>query len=448
MEKILIIDDENLTRAGICEVITASGFSPIEASGGKEGIKAFKEGGFSAVVLDMRMPGIDGMEVLAKLKEEDPDVPVIMLTAYGDVPTAVKALKLGAYDFIVKPPNFDNFMETVQRAVEKQALKKEVKRLHGIVGSSLSQLMGRSESIRNIARDLLPVAQSNLSLILEGETGTGKTTLAQEIHNLSKRSDKPFVKVDVNALAESLVESELFGHEKGSFTGADRKRKGFFETANGGTIFIDEIENMSHAVQRKLLQVLEEKEIYLVGSSKPLQVDFRVIAATNAGIEELLRKKNLRHDLFYRLGEHVIKLPPLRERPEDIKFFAENFILDASEEHELRVEGITEGAMSFLMGRPWPGNIRELKSMVRKAVLFTREGLITEKLLEGLMRTQEETGSSSLFPLRQAVRIQEAQSIKEALRLCSGNREKAASLLGISSRSLYSKIKECGITEE
>jgi DNA-binding NtrC family response regulator len=450
MEKILIIDDEEVTLNSLCEIIAAAGFSPQGAVDGKEGVRVFKDGGFSAVVLDLKMPEMDGMEVLEELKKVDPDVPVVMLTGHGDVPTAVKALKLGAYDFIIKPPDFDVFMETLQRGIEKQGLKKEIRQLHGIVSSSLSHVMGVSEPIRKIAKDIVPVSQSGFSLILQGETGTGKTTLAQEIHNLSKRANMPFIKVDISALAESLVESELFGHEKGSFTGADKKRKGFFEAANGGTIFIDEIENMSLAVQRKLLQVIEDKKIFLVGSSIALPVDFRIIAATNANIDELLKEKKIRQDLYYRLGEFIITLPPLRERLEDICFFAEKFIMDASEELKLRVEGITKDAMAFLMRNPWPGNIRELKNVVRKAVLFSREGFITEEILKRLVKIQPEEGGGEpccSLPLKQAVKIQEIKTIKEALKVSADNRESAAALLGISPRSLYSKIKEYGIKD-
>ncbi len=446
MKKVLIIDDDATSRNGFSEIVSAAGFSAMEASSGKEGINIFEKEDISTVLIDLVMPEMGGIQTMQALKEANPEVPLIMISAHGDIPTAVEATKRGAYDFITKPPDFENFVAILKRAIEKRELRREVNRLHSILENSLGNLLGVSESIQRIKQEVQQVAQSDFSIIIQGETGTGKTTLAREIHHLSKRHDKPFVKVDIGTLAESLMESELFGHEKGSFTGADKRKKGFFETANEGTIFIDEIENMSHSTQSKLLNVVEEKNIYTVGSSKPVKIDFRLIAATNSDLKRLLHEKKMREDLYYRLGEFIVTIPPLRERTEDIHFFARKFLADACDELNKSIEDISDEAMCVLSRHPWPGNIRELKNIVRKAVLFSEEDTLKAENIRALFSTKSVEGEASPdLPLKDALKIQEKNMIKNALKTAKGNKTRAAALLQTSYRNLLFKIKEYDI---
>ncbi len=511
MKNVLIIDDNANDRNLFGRIIAAADFDSVEACDGKSGVEALKKGGISAIFLDLKLPDMDGIETMKELKKIDPGVPIILVTAFADIPTAVKATKLGAYDFVIKPPDFEVLVLSLKRAIEKQTLEKEVQRLHAVVDTSFKNLLGKSEAAKRIVQEVQQVALSDFSIIIQGETGTGKTTLAKEIHNISNRSDKPFVKVDIGTLSESLIESELFGHEKGSFTGADRKKKGFFEVAHGGTIFIDEIENMPPSAQTKLLNVIEEKKIFLVGSSKPVNVDIRIIAATNADMEMLVREKKMRQDLYYRLGEFSITIPPLRERPADIQFFAAKFLEDAYDELKKPVGEITEEALESLVHHSWPGNIRELKNVIKKAALFSSNKMINAQDLRTLIagksaeavnpldfnkpeggtaedalkiRTHYPGPASSIelnsmireavlssmkelinpenfkklspeksveeeipsnLPLKEAVKLQEIKSIQQALEASNGNRDKAATILQISPRGLYAKLKEYGI---
>jgi len=306
--------------------------------------------------------------------------------------------------------------------------------------------MGKSQTIEKIKKEARQVAQSDFSVIIEGETGTGKTVLAREIHNLSRRREKPFVKVDIGTLTESLIESELFGHQKGSFTGAEKRKIGFIEAAHTGTLFIDEIENMSHSTQSKLLNVIEDKRVCPVGSSEPREIDFRVITATNINVKDCIANKKIRMDLYYRLNEFVITLPPLRERPEDIAFFAGKFLAEARGDLGKTDMEIDAEAMDILTQRPWPGNIRELKNIMRKAVLFSPDGAISAHLVKSLTTEKAaEEAPAWNFSLKEAVKLQETRIIKEALNVAGGNKNKAACLLGISSRGLYSKLKKYSI---
>ena len=449
MEKILIIDDDAISRVGLGEMVATAGFSVLEAAGGREGLAVLEKEPVSAVLLDLIMPGMDGIATLEKLRETRPDMPVIMVTAYGDVPLAVKATKLGAYDFILKPPDAEHLVLILKRAVEKMALRQEVERLHTFVDSAVEKLLGKSKVLKEIQKDIQRVAETDFSIIIQGETGTGKTTLARGIHALSKRSQHPFVKVDIGTLSESLIESELFGHEKGAFTGADKKKKGFFEAAQGGTIFIDEIENMSLAMQAKVLNAIEEKEICPVGSHAPVKVDFRLIGATNTDIQKLVKEKRMRQDLYYRLGEYTITLPPLRERPDDIRYFAGKFMEDARDELNRPVEEISEAAMRRLARCPWPGNIRELKNFIKKLVLFADGRAITEMQVESLIQEGGESGAVPMaLPLRDQLKLHEKNIIVRALKEANGNKSLAASLLQTSYKNLFNKLNEFGLMKE
>jgi DNA-binding NtrC family response regulator len=317
LNKILIVDDDEKVRLIVMENLKDHGFLPIEASSGNKAIRVVETEKPSLILLDFQMPGMNGIETMKEIKKKDPDVPIIFLTAHGDISTAVEAMKLGAYDFIVKPPNFDLLVLTLKRAAEKVDLSNKIKTLNNEVKTSLEFLLGHSSPMKKVINQIHQISQSDISLIIQGETGTGKSFIARTIHNLSKRAGARLVTVDIGSVPETLVESELFGYEKGAFTGADQRKKGFFEIANGGTILIDELQNLSPYVQSKLLMAVEEKNIYPLGSTDPVKTDVRIIGATNTDIRKSVKEqKKFREDLFYRLSEYMIFLPPLRERPE------------------------------------------------------------------------------------------------------------------------------------
>lgn len=286
MNRVLIVDDDELVRLTLSELLRGNGFSPSVASSGRLALEVFRKETPDAVLLDLKMPGMDGTETMKELKEINPDIPVIIVTAHGDIPTAVEMIKLGAYDFIVKPPRLDILILTLKRAIERLELERAVKRLNTACTISHEWLFGKSQVMKRVIEQIHRVAPTDFSVILQGETGTGKSTVARVIHGPSRRAEGPFVTVDIGAIPETLVESELFGHEKGAFTGADKKKKGLFETANGGTILIDELQNMSPHVQSKLLRAVEEKKIHPLGSARAVEVDVRIIAATNTDIRQ------------------------------------------------------------------------------------------------------------------------------------------------------------------
>ncbi len=447
MKKILIVDDDNVIRHSLCEILRHNSFMPIDVSGGWQAIEFLKRETVDAVILDLKMPDIDGMETLQELKKINQDVPIIIITAYGDVDIAVEAIKLGAYDFILKPPKFDRLIFTLKMAIEKYELKKKVENLNTAFEVSLEWLLGKSDAIKKIIEQIHQVAWSDFSLIIQGETGTGKTIVARAIHNLSKRAKGPFISVDMGTIPDTLAESELFGYERGAFTGAEKNRKGFFEIAHRGTIVIDEVQNMSLHVQSKLLRAVEEKMIYPLGSSKPIEIDVRIIAATNSDIRQAIREKKFREDLFFRLSEFIITLPPLRERIEDIPFFAQKFFTEVCAELNKQIHGIDDRAMSLLKQYPWPGNVRELKNVIRRAVLLCSNNVLKAEHLNFLIcDEQTKKGDFSMLPLRElsalAVRDVEKRAIKQALLITRGNKTKAASILQIDYKTLLTKIKE------
>ncbi len=450
LHKVLIVDDEPGVRASLAVILEEEGIGFYEAPSGARAVEIFQETRPSVVLLDLVMPGMDGMETMERLKEIDPEIPIIIITGHGDVPTAVDAIKRGAYEFLQKPINIEEFKITLKRAIEKLELEREVKRLHSHVETSIEGMMGRSEAIKKVIEQIQRIAWSDLSVMIQGETGTGKTLVASIIHNLSNRSRGPFVKVDIGAIPETLVESELFGYEKGAFTGAAKRKKGLFESAHGGTIFIDELENMSTYVQSKLLHVVEEKRIYPLGATRPVEVDVRIIAATNEDIKRNVKEKRLREDLFFRLSEFIITLPPLRERIEDIPFLAQRFLMEAGEELNKQVRGISKEAMNRLMRYPWPGNVRELRNIVRKAVLLADGEVIRPESIEFLFGdSQDDVIDSPLMPLKElstiAAKKAEKRAIKKALEMTKGNKSRAAAILQIDYKTLLTKIKEFGL---
>jgi len=307
MGNILLVDDDHDLRTIIADVLKEEGFAVGEAADGPGAVRMFRNALPDAVILDLNMPYMDGMETMRELMKIDPGVPVIILTAFGDVPTAVEAIRRGAYDFTVKPPEFDKLVITLKRAVEKRALENEVRLANAVLDQSLENLLGKSRAMKPVIEKVRQVAQTDISVLIQGETGTGKSVVATAIHNFSRRADAVFINVDIGLFPEHLIESELFGYRKGAFTGADRDKAGYFESAHNGTLFIDELENLSPNVQGKLLTFIERKKIYPLGCTRAVDADVRIIAATNRDIQESVGKKDFREDLFYRLAEFIIR---------------------------------------------------------------------------------------------------------------------------------------------
>ena len=440
--KILIIDDDNDLRSVLKDVLSDEGFSVSEASDGNSGIHVFSNDSPHAVLLDLNMPHMNGIDTLSKLKQINPKVPVIILTAYGDIPTAVEAMRLGAYDFTIKPPEFDRLILLIKRAIELYRLETDMEIVRNTLELSCENLLGRSSAMKKAIELIKHAARTDLSVIIQGETGTGKSYVAEALHNLSKRAGKPFVRVDIGLIPDSLVESELFGYRKGAFTNASGSKTGFFEAAHSGTIFIDEIENMSPVTQSKLLTVIERKEVYPIGSVSPVNVDIRIIGATNRDIRQSITRKEFREDLFYRLGEFIITIPPLRERPEDVSFFAHKFLLDACAEMKKQIRGIDEDALTFLTEHSWPGNLRELKNVIRRAVLFSSDDTVGKNTLESLISETFSTPDTTFMSLKNEIRELEKKRITEAIAKTEGNKTKAAELLQISYKSFCEKLKE------
>jgi DNA-binding NtrC family response regulator len=449
LKRILLIDDDKAIRLVLSAILKKNNYLPVEVPDGRKAIEMFNTELPAAVLLDIKMPEMDGIQVLQELKKIDSDVPIIVVTGYADIPTAVRAIKLGAYDFLQKPPQVEKLILILERAIENYELHKTLINLDNTVDTSLEWIFGKSEIMRNTIHQIRQIAQSDFSVIIQGETGTGKSVTAQTIHNLSKRAKGPFQSIDVGVISENLIESELFGHEKGSFTGADRKKTGFFEIANKGTLFIDELENMPLQLQSKLLRAVEEKRIYPVGSTKPVDIDVRIVAATNADIKQSVREKRFREDLFFRLSEFIITVPKLKDRTEDIPFFARKFFTKAAIDLNKQIREIDSGAMQLLQNYSWPGNIRELKNVVRRAVLLSDDGIIRAENIEFLIEEINARDHLPLLPLKEitarVTKEAEKQAIKQALVLTKGNKTKAASMLEVDYKTLLTKIKEYGL---
>ncbi len=451
-QKILIIDDDRSVRLVLGTLLRKNGFVPVEAPGGEQGISSLRNEHPRCVLLDLKMPGMDGIETLHALKKIDQFVPVIIITGYADIPTAVQTIKLGAYDFLTKPPQVDKLILTIKRAIEAYSLQEALNQLDDTMLGSLESLFGRSDSMKGVIHHIRQVSKTDFSVIIQGDTGTGKSVVAQTIHDLSKRARNPFQSVDVGVIPENLIESELFGHEKGAFTGADRKKTGFFEIAHKGTLFIDELENTPPVLQNKLLRAVEEKRIYPIGSTRPVDIDVRIIAASNADIKNAVREKRFREDLFFRLSEYMITMPRLRDRPSDIPFLATKLMSAASNELEKQMRELTPEAAELLMTYPWPGNIRELKNVIRRAVLTCRDGVIRPEDIEFIVgdSLSRQDNGSFLMPLKQvalqATRDAESEVIKRALTITGGNKSRAAKLLEVDYKTLLTKIKDYRIS--
>ncbi|MBI5699386.1 sigma-54-dependent Fis family transcriptional regulator [Candidatus Saganbacteria bacterium] len=434
---LLIVDDEEGIRDSM-RMLLQDRHRLVFSGSGKDALKLFRSESPDLVLLDIRLPDIDGLEVLSRMKDFDPEVEVIMLTALNTVNYAVSAMKAGAYDYLTKPFDIETIQSVIEKVLEKNSLKRQNLYLREEIEKKFSfeKIVGRSKPIKEIFALISQVAKSDSTVLIFGESGTGKELVARAIHNLSKRKEKLFVPVNCAAIPENLLESELFGHERGAFTGAFDRKPGKFEIADGGTLFLDEVGSLPLPMQGKLLRALQEKEIERVGGTKTLPVDVRIISATNTD----LGKDKFREDLFFRLNVIPIKVPPLRERREDIRLLMEHFLGIFNREFGKKIKGFTKGAEVALINYRWPGNVRELQNLIERLVVLQNEGFISEEHLPREVSSGEgETPVSSEFSdldLKQASMKFEASFIKKALQKAGGNKGQAAKLLGIHRNTL------------
>jgi len=443
---ILVADDEKNIREGLGQALELDDYDVFLASDGEEAMKIFEEEEIDLVITDLKMPRLSGEEVLQRVISNHPTIPVIILTGHGTIETAVKAMRDGAFDFLTKPINLDRLSLLVKRALstrelvlQHRAMQEELEKRRGF-----ANIIGKSVEMKRIFEVVQQVAPTKASVLITGESGVGKELIADAIHNLSNRKDKSFIKVHCAALSESLLESELFGHEKGSFTGAVARKRGRFELAHLGSIFLDEIGEINQSVQIKILRVLQDKKFERVGGEETLEVDVRIVSATNKDLKEEIAKGNFREDLFYRLNVVNIHLPPLRERKEDIPLMAAAFLKEFAEENGKKVEGIDTKARSALYNYAWPGNVRELRNCMESAVVMCKGPVITLDDLPPALRSGAEDNYIKIT-LGTDMAEAEREIIQGTLNHLRGNKSKTAEMLGIGRKTLHRKIKEYGI---
>ncbi len=451
---ILVADDDASIRSLLKQLLSDEGYSVVEATTGTEVVEKVKDTNPDLVIMDVRMPELDGIEALSKLKVSSPKTSVLIMTAFGSSNNAIRAMELGAFDYITKPFELDKISHTVKRVIEYRDLTSEVQVLRDEISSLVQteRIVGNSPAMQEVYKTVGKVAKADATVLITGESGTGKELVAEALHYNSNRRSGPIVKVSCAALPETLLEAELFGHEKGSFTGAMTQRRGRFEMADKGTIFLDEIGEMSLPMQTKLLRVLQERKIERVGSSLPIKVDIRIICATNKDLQRQVEQQKFRDDLFYRLNVINIHMPPLRDRKEDIPALVEHFLAKHRYSATAQPAAISEEALKRLMEYDWPGNVRELENVVERAVVLSRGQIITSRELPfGDHETgdHEEDGGDEVSVeksfFKKSVAQFEKDLIMKALRDATGNRSKAAEMLGIYRRLLYAKIKEYGL---
>jgi DNA-binding NtrC family response regulator len=441
--RILIVDDEKVMQESCARVFLKEGYHVSAVYSGEEAIERFDRESFDLVLLDLKMPGMGGIETLQRLKEKDPGLTVLIMTGYPSIETAVKAVKLGAYDYITKPFTPDVLRIAVSRALERQSLiiENQHLRMQLRAKNEADVIVGRSEEMRNVYELVRRIAPTDSTVLITGESGTGKELIARAIHNYSLRENREFVAVDCSALVETLLESELFGHVKGSFTGAIQTKYGSFELANGGTFFFDEIGNLSLDTQSKLLRVIQEKEIKPVGSERAVKIDVRIIAATNQDLQQAIARKAFREDLYYRLNVFPIHLPLLKERKEDIPLLVNHFLKKYNKKRKIPVTKVDQEAMKMLLDYDWPGNVRELENTVERAlVLEDGDTLFPQCFPWTVQSTRGRT--LSINPGICSLEEMEKQHIKRVLTETKGHRGKAAHLLEIDRKTLYQKIKK------
>lgn len=447
--KILVVDDEPSHRQMLEAVLTADGYEVQQANDGQEAINSVEERFYDLILMDVRMSRVSGIEALKKIKELSPGIPVIIMTAYASVSTAVDALKSGAYDYLTKPLDIEELKILVSKALRQRQLEQENVYLRERLGDrfDFSNIIGRSSAMRDLFETVALVAPTEATVLIVGESGTGKELIANAIHQNSPRTDRPFIKVNCAALPETLLESELFGHEKGAFTGALARKQGRFQLAHRGSIFLDEIGEMSPTTQTKILRVLQEREFEPLGSTQTVKVDTRVVTATNKNLKEEIQEGRFREDLYYRLNVVALEVPPLRERREDISLLTDFFLKQYAEKNRRLIKGFTPRAMDLLMRHGWPGNVRELENVVERAVIMARGDVISQTELPDTLRELEaetEKATVDLTPGR-SLKEMEREMILRTLEEAGGNRTRSAEILGISRRTLQLKLKDYGI---
>ena len=445
MAGILIIDDEAVIRETLSDWLEREGYVIATAITGEEGIKKEELNRFDIAIVDLKLPGIDGIEVLRKLKKIDSDIAVIMITAYATIETAVLTMKEGAYDYIAKPFNLEEISLIVKKIVEHKELITENILLRKQLQErySLRNIVGESPKMRKIFKLIESVADSDSTILIQGESGTGKEIIALAIHQRSSRANCPFITANCAAIPENLLESELFGYEKGAFTGALQTKKGRFELANGGTLFLDEITDMSVTAQIDLLRVLQEKEFRSVGGAKLIPINVRIIASSNKDVEKEMTLGNFREDLYYRLNVIQINLPPLRERIEDIPFLVTHFLKKHSKKAHRKVKGISKETIELLTNYRWPGNVRELENVIERAIVLGRDDFLVPDDLPEKIREGKRNKVS--YPLNRSFEELEKEYLTNVLQETGWNLSQTAEILKVTRTTLYNKIKKYGI---
>lgn len=450
MAVVLIVDDEKNIRTGLSMAFQDEGYETVEAGNGVEAWSLITSSFIDVVITDLKMPVMGGFELLKKITSSYPNIPVIVLTGHGTIEDAVKAMHEGAYDFFTKPIDLDHIILTCKKAISSNELKEQNEKLTKELEilrhqQGYGNIIGKSAKVGSMLETIAQVAPSRASVLITGESGVGKEVVADAIQKISPRKDKPFIKVHCASLSSSLLESELFGHEKGSFTGALTQKKGRFELADTGTLFLDEIGEIDLATQVKILRVIQDKKFERVGGEKTLSVDVRIIAATNKDLLEEIKKGNFREDLYYRLNVVHITVPPLRERKEDIELLARNFLETFSREDNKKIEGFTAHAKKALNAYSWPGNVRELRNAIESAVVMSRSTLIDTDDLPIQVTMGSENDDKLNIQVGITLKEAERELIINTIAYAKGNKTKAAEILGIGRKTLHRKLQEYGL---
>ncbi|MBW7899378.1 Transcriptional regulatory protein ZraR [Candidatus Brocadiaceae bacterium B188] len=444
VEKVLVVDDDLLGREYLSETLTRNGYEVASASDGRQALERVNKAGYDLVFLDMKMPGMCGMEVLEKIKTVSPETVVVLITAYGTIETAVEAMKKGAYDYIIKPFSPDQVELVIARVNERYKLIMENRywRSNSNIDEKMNPVFARNSKMFQIYEQIKRIAQSKASVLVQGESGTGKELVARAIHFHSNRYESPFIRVNCAALTETLLESELFGHERGAYTGAISKHIGRFELANKGTLLLDEISEISPNIQAKLLRVLEEEEFERVGGEKTIKIDVRIVATTNRNLLEEIRKGSFREDLYYRLNVVPIYLPPLRERREDIPLLTDYYLKKYSLENTAVIKSLDTTTMDYLCQYNWPGNVRELKNVIQRAVVMGSSDVLTLEQFNDIFILQDTKRFETILSDGKAIEDVERDLIYSTLEKTGWNKTRAAELLKITTRTLRNKLSK------
>ena len=443
MIKILVVDDEKIKLITLVDALKMENYDVDSCEDGRTALEKIKKQEYDIVITDLKLPEFDGMEILKEVKKNHPDTEVIIMTAYGTIESAVSAMKIGAHDYITKPFSTDELLLKVGRLVRYKEIIEENKLLHDELEEryKLVNIIGKNKKMQDVYNLINIVAPLDSTVLISGESGTGKELVAHAIHHLSLRKSKPFIRVSCASLPETLLESELFGHEKGAFTGAIYSKKGRFELANTGTIFLDDVDDMSSSVQVKLLRVLQEREFERVGGTETIKVDVRIISASKKDLSIEIKNGKFREDLFYRLNVINIHLPPLRDRKDDIKLLIEQFIKKYSNKTNKKIKGVSENALSLILNYNWPGNVRELENVIERAIILTDGDYIREEHLPGFISQPVSELQEQGFSISQAKSEAEKRQIIKALEESQGKKTEAAKKLGISRKTLWQKVK-------